>query len=124
MTITLTLYRTKNISYDNLSDVIFVQWVLFGFSFAFGPSIKLGFGLFEWFVLRFDESNNPIYSPTYPLLTFAAYQATFAIITPALISGAIVGRMKLIPYMLFIFIWSTICYNPMAHWVWSSNGWL
>ncbi|CAF5018228.1 unnamed protein product, partial [Rotaria sp. Silwood1] len=61
---------------------------------------------------------------TYPLLTYAAYQGTFAIITPALISGAIVGRMKLVPYMIFIFIWSTICYDPMAHWVWGSNGWL
>ncbi|CAF5193468.1 unnamed protein product, partial [Rotaria sp. Silwood1] len=48
----------------------------------------------------------------------------FAIITPALISGAIVGRMKLVPYMIFIFIWTTICYDPMAHWVWGSNGWL
>jgi len=104
--------------------IVFVQWVLFGFSFAFGPSVKIGFGSFRWCVLRFGESDNPIYSPTYPLLTFAAYQATFAIITPALISGAIVGRMKLIPYMLFIFIWTTICYDPMARWVWSSNGWL
>jgi Amt family ammonium transporter len=101
--------------------IVFVQWVLFGFSFAFGPSIKIGFG---WFVLRFDKSDNEIYSPTYPLFTFAAYQATFAIITPALISGAIVGRMKLIPYMIFIFIWSTVCYDPMARWVWSCNGWL
>src|ERR1700729_415481 len=55
--------------------IVFVQWVLFGFSFAFGPSFKIGFGSFEWFVLQFDETDNPIYSPTYPLLTFAAYQA-------------------------------------------------
>lgn len=104
--------------------IVFVQWVLFGFSLAFGPSFTFGLGSFQWFVLGFDESDNPVYSPTYPLLTFAAYQATFAIITPALISGAIVGRMKLIPYMLFILIWTTICYDPMAHWVWSCNGWL
>ncbi|CAF1553744.1 unnamed protein product [Adineta steineri] len=104
--------------------IVFVQWVLFGFSFAFGPSTKIGYGSFEWLALHFGESENALYSPTYPLLTFAAYQATFAIITPALISGAIVGRMKLIPYMLFIFIWSTICYDPMARWVWSTNGWL
>ena len=80
--------------------------------------------LSDWAVLRFGESDNDIYSPTYPLLTFAAYQGTFAIITPALISGAIVGRMKLIPYMIFIFIWTTVCYDPMAHWVWGNNGWL
>ncbi|CAF0859186.1 unnamed protein product [Adineta steineri] len=104
--------------------IVFVQWVLFGFSFAFGPPVSPGFGSFGWAVLRFGESENTDYAPTYPLLTYAAYQGTFAIITPALISGAIVGRMKLIPYMIFIFIWSTVCYDPMAHWVWGSNGWL
>jgi len=104
--------------------IVFVQWVLFGFSFAFGPPVSAGFGSFGWSVLRFNESDNAIYTPTYPLLTFAAYQGTFAIITPALISGAIVGRMKLIPYMIFIFLWSTVCYDPMAHWIWGSNGWL
>ncbi|CAF3926397.1 unnamed protein product [Adineta steineri] len=104
--------------------IVFVQWVLFGFSFAFGPPVSPGFGSFGWAALRFGESANTDYAPTYPLLTYAAYQGTFAIITPALISGAIVGRMKLIPYMIFIFIWSTVCYDPMAHWVWGSNGWL
>ena len=104
--------------------IIFVQWVLFGFSFAFGPPISAGFGSFGWAVLRFGEGDDSNYSPSYPLLTFAAYQGTFAIITPALISGSIVGRMKLIPYMIFIFIWTTVCYDPMAHWVWGSNGWL
>ncbi|CAF0903077.1 unnamed protein product [Didymodactylos carnosus] len=104
--------------------IVPIQWVLFGFSFAFGPPISEGFGSFRWSVLRFGEEFNPNYSPTYPLLTFCAYQAAFAIITPALISGSIVGRMKLIPYMIFIFIWTTICYDPLAHWVWASNGWL
>ncbi|CAF3085286.1 unnamed protein product [Rotaria sp. Silwood2] len=104
--------------------IVFVQWVLFGFSFAFGPPISAGFGSFQWAVLRFGQIDNDAYTPTYPLLTFAAYEGAFAIITPALISGAIVGRMKLIPYMIFIFIWTTVCYDPMAHWVWGSNGWL
>ncbi|CAF0839989.1 unnamed protein product [Adineta steineri] len=104
--------------------IVFVQWVLFGFSFAFGPPVSPGFGSFDWAVLRFGELYNPNYSPTYPLLTYCAYQGTFAVITPALISGAIVGRMKIIPYMIFIFIWSTVCYDPMAHWVWGDNGWL
>jgi Amt family ammonium transporter len=104
--------------------IVFVQWVLFGFSFAFGPPVSPGFGSFGWAVLRFGEVYNSDYSPTYPLLTYCMYQGTFAIITPALISGAIVGRMKLIPYMIFIFIWTTVCYDPMAHWVWGDNGWL
>ncbi|CAF3595717.1 unnamed protein product [Rotaria sp. Silwood1] len=104
--------------------IVTVQWVLIGFSFAFGPPVSEGFGSFGWSVLRFGEVENINYSPTYSLLTFCMFQCTFAIITPALISGSIVGRMKMIPYMIFIFIWATICYDPMAHWVWGSNGWL
>lgn len=67
--------------------IIIVQWVLFGFSFAFGPPISKGFGSFDWSVLRFGEGDDLDYSPTYPLLTFCMYQCTFAVITPALISG-------------------------------------
>ena len=104
--------------------IVFVQWVLVGFSFAFGPPVSPGFGSFDWAVLRFERGSHPTYSSTYPLLTYAAYQGTFAIITPALISGAIVGRMKIVPYMIFILLWTTACYDPMAHWVWGDNGWL
>ncbi|CAF1022198.1 unnamed protein product [Adineta steineri] len=104
--------------------IVFVQWVLFGFSFAFGSPVSRGFGSFADSALRFGQRLDDFYSPSYPLLTYAAYQGTFAIITPALISGAIVGRMKVIPYMIFIAIWTTCCYDPLAHWVWGSNGWL
>ncbi|CAF0982426.1 unnamed protein product [Didymodactylos carnosus] len=85
--------------------IVFCQWVLFGFSFAFGPAVSKGFGSFKWACMLFGEG-------------------TFAIITPALISGAVAGRMKLIPYMIFIFVWTTVCYDPLAHWVWGDNGWL
>jgi Amt family ammonium transporter len=122
--------------------IVFVQWVLFGFSFAFGPPVSRGFGSFGDACLTFNQRMDEFYSPTYPLLTYAAYQGTFAIITAALISGlisiefclfiyfvfifegAVVGRMKIIPYMIFIFVWTTVCYDPLAHWVWSENGWL
>jgi Amt family ammonium transporter len=124
--------------------IVLVQWVLFGFSFAFGPPVSAGFGSFGWAVLRFGEIKDQNYSPSYSLLTYCTFQATFAIITAAIISGkdglrivfsllfssiinipgSIVGRMKIIPYMLFIFIWTTVCYDPMAHWVWGDNGWL
>ncbi|CAF0817753.1 unnamed protein product [Adineta steineri] len=104
--------------------IVFVQWILFGFSFAFGSPVSAGFGSFADSALRFGQRLDDFYSPSYPLLTYAAYQGTFAIITPALISGAIVGRMKVIPYMIFIVIWTTCCYDPLAHWVWGSNGWL
>jgi Amt family ammonium transporter len=67
--------------------IVFTQWVLFGFSFAFGPPISRGFGSFQDGALTFGQVLHEFYSPTYPLLTYAAYQGTFAIITPALISG-------------------------------------
>ncbi len=69
--------------------IVFVQWVLFGFSFAFGPPVSRGFGSFGYACLRFNQILHPFYSPTFPLLTYAAYQATFAIITAAIISGLI-----------------------------------
>ena len=71
--------------------IVLVQWVLIGFSFAFGPPTSKGFGSFGDAALTFGQRLDPIYSPTYPLLTFAAYQGTFAIITPALISGPILS---------------------------------
>ena len=67
--------------------IVFFQWVLFGFSFAFGPPISQGFGSFGDAALTFNQRLDEIYSPTYPLLTYAAYQGTFAIVTAALISG-------------------------------------
>ncbi|CAF0779916.1 unnamed protein product [Didymodactylos carnosus] len=115
--------------------IVTVQWCLFGFSFAFGPGNN-AFGSFQFGALRFPYQNSSdptlffgegvdsLNSPTFPILTFAAYQAAFAVVTPALISGAVVGRMKLLPYMLFIFLWSTFCYDPLARWVFSNQGWL
>ena len=81
--------------------IVFVQWVLFGFSFAFGPPISRGFGSFGDAALRFGQRLDEFYSPTYPLLTYAAYQGTFAIITPALISGFIPHFNR--ETMIFIF---------------------
>ncbi|CAF3993832.1 unnamed protein product [Rotaria magnacalcarata] len=102
-------------SEEYLKSTIFIVYL-------FGPPVCEDFGSFDWAVLRFGEIRNSDYSPMYPLLTFCMYHATFAVNTPALISGAIVGRMKMISYMIFIFIWSTVCYDPIAHWVWGSNG--
>lgn len=110
--------------------IIPVQWCLFGYSFAFGPGNRF-FGSFEYAVqykTGFVTANggnidnvNPTQVPTF---AFVAFQSSFAIITPALISGAMVGRMKLIPYMIFIFLWTTFCYDPLARWIFSTEGWL
>ncbi|CAF0734245.1 unnamed protein product [Didymodactylos carnosus] len=110
--------------------IVTTQWCLFGFSFTFGPGNN-AFGSFNYGALRFPDqtdlygsNGDPINSPTFSLLTFTAYEAAFAVITPALISGAIVGRMKLVPYLIFIFLWTTCCYDPLARWIFFSGGWL
>lgn len=110
--------------------IIPVQWCLFGYSFAFGPGNAV-FGSFGYSLQRraglvgiYGENVDAVNAPTVASLAFVAYQSSFAIITPALISGAVVGRMKLIPYMIFIFIWSTFCYDPLARWISYSEGWL
>ncbi|CAF3544128.1 unnamed protein product [Rotaria sp. Silwood1] len=110
--------------------IIPVQWCLFGYSFAFGPGNSV-FGSFNYAVLRsfgfnnfYGENSDPMNSLTIPSLTFVSFQCAFAIITVALISGSVVGRMKLIPYMIFVFLWSTFCYDPLARWIFSGQGWL
>ena len=67
---------------------------------------------------------NPVYAPTIPHLAFMIYMAMFAVITPALISGAFAERMKFSAFLVFTLLWSTIVYDPVAHWVWGSGGWL
>ena len=110
--------------------IIPVQWCMFGFSFAFGPGNSF-FGSFEYslqrkagLVLEYGENIDSINPSTIPSLAYVAFQCSFAIITPALISGAVVGRMKLIPYLIFIFLWATVCYDPIARWAFSTQGWL
>jgi Amt family ammonium transporter len=111
-------------------SIIPVQWCLFGYSFAFGPG-NSAFGSFAYALHRKaglvainGENVDSTNAPSIPSLTFIAFQSSFAIITPALISGAVVGRMKLIPYMIFIFLWATFCYDPLARWIFCSQGWL
>jgi Amt family ammonium transporter len=82
--------------------IVFVQWVLFGFSFAFGPPISRGFGSFGDAALRFGPILHEFYSPTYPLLTYVAYQGTFAIITAALISGLVQTLKKILTSFIFV----------------------
>ena len=82
--------------------IVFVQWVLFGYSFAFGPPISRGFGSFGDAALRFGPILHEFYSPTFPLLTYAAYQGTFAIITAALISGLVETLKKILTSFIFV----------------------
>jgi ammonium transporter, Amt family len=104
--------------------VISVQWVVFGYSFAFSPGSPY-FGGFAWAGLSLVGANpNVTYAATIPHLAFAAFQMMFAAITIALVSGAVVERMKFSAYLLFALLWSTLIYDPLAHWVWGDGGWL
>jgi Amt family ammonium transporter len=101
-----------------------VQWVIFGYSLAFAPGNGFWGGL-QWFGLRgVGLEPYAAYSATIPHQAFMIFQAMFAIITPALIIGAFAERMKFSAYLVFTLLWATFVYDPMAHWVWGSGGWL
>jgi Amt family ammonium transporter len=105
--------------------LVSVQWVLFGYSLAFGPDVKGFIGSFAWAGLNgVGLAPNPDYAATVPHLAFMAYQMMFAVITPALISGAFAERMKFSSYLVFALLWTTLVYDPAAHWVWGTGGWL
>jgi Amt family ammonium transporter len=105
--------------------VISVQWILIGYSLSFGPDLHGIIGSLDWVGLNgVGIEPNPDYAPTIPHAAFMMYQAMFAVITPALITGAFAERMRFSAYLLFILLWSTIVYDPVAHWVWGAGGWL
>ena len=105
--------------------VVSLQWILFGYSLAFGPDIRGIIGNLDWAGLSgVGFAPNGDYAATIPHLLFMAYQMMFAVITPALISGAFAERMKFSSYLLFILAWTTVVYDPVAHWVWGNHGWL
>jgi len=119
---------TATIMYSFMTiGLVGVVWVLWGYSLAFGPSWN-GWGLvgnLEWFGLNgVSATAAGPYSDTIPHQAFMIFQAMFAIITPALITGAFAGRMKFSAFAIFIVLWVTIVYAPMAHWVWGAGGWL
>jgi Amt family ammonium transporter len=104
--------------------ILSVKWALFGYSLAFGKSHGGIIGGFE--LAGLGSIVTSVYSDTAPVptLAFCAFQMMFAVITPALISGAFAERMKFSAYVLFILLWSTLVYDPVAHWVWNPDGWL
>ena len=101
--------------------IIGVTWVLWGYSFAFSPGNAF-FGGFEWFGLNDVGLQPSEYAPQIPHLAFMAYQGMFAIIAPALISGAIAERVSFTGYSVFIVLWSFFIYCPIAHMVWGVGG--
>ncbi|MFO0859534.1 MAG: ammonium transporter [Phycisphaerales bacterium] len=124
------MVRRKNVLTTMLHSfvamaIIGLQWVLIGYCLAFGTSWH---GLIGWNpdYLAFNGiSHTALYGDKHvPELVFAMFQGKFAIITPALIAGAVAERISFRAYVIFIVLWSTFVYCPLAHWVWASGGWL
>jgi Amt family ammonium transporter len=126
------LVRAKNVVHTmNMSivamGIVGVLWTLVGYSLAFAPGGGLNkfIGGLQWAGLSgVTGAAEPSFSPAIPHLAFMLFQAMFAVITPALISGAIVERIRIKAYVLFVALWSLVVYAPVAHWVWAPGGWL
>ena len=105
--------------------MISLQWMLFGYSLAFGPSFHGIIGNLDWAGLKgVGFAPNPAYAATIPHSVFMIFQAMFAVITPALIIGAYAERIKFSAFLVFTLLWTTFVYDPLAHWVWNAGGWL
>jgi Amt family ammonium transporter len=123
------LVRTKNVLGTIMQSfialgVVSVLWVLIGYTLAFGEDIGGLIGGFEFLGFQgVGQAPSEVYATAVPHVGFAMYQMMFAVITPALITGAVAERMKFSGYVLFLGLWSILVYSPLAHWVWG-GGWL
>jgi Amt family ammonium transporter len=124
------LARTKNAAATIMHSfmtigLVSVVWVLWGYSLAFGPDLGGFIGNLQWaFLNNVSATEAGPYSATVPHQAYMIFQAMFAIITPALITGAFAERMKFSTFVIFIVLWVTLVYAPVAHWVWAEGGWL
>jgi ammonium transporter, Amt family len=124
------MVRTKNILATLMQSVfalgiVSVLWVVIGYSLAFGPD-KGGLigGLDHIGFAGVGQAPNPELAATIPHQAFAVFQMMFAVITPALITGAFAERMKFSAYVVFTALWLVLVYSPLAHWVWAPGGWI
>jgi Amt family ammonium transporter len=126
------LVRAKNVlstvmhSFFGLA-LVSIVWVVIGFTLAFGPDLN-GLGLIGNLDFAFfnnvGQEPSAVYATTIPFMLFAMFQLMFAAITPALITGAFAERKRFGSFVLFTILWSILIYSPIAHWVWSTDGWL
>ena len=108
-----------------LVGLITVQWVLVGYSLAFSPDYHGLIGGLSWIGLRsVGAAPDPDYAATIPHTVYMLFQCMFAVITPALITGAIAERISFKGFVVFSLLWATFIYDPLAHWVWGTGGWL
>ncbi len=124
------MVRKKNVLGTTMQSVIAIvlislQWIIIGYTLAFGPDKAGLIGGLEWLGLKdVGLTPNPDYAATIPAQVFMVFQMMFAILTPALISGAIAERMRFPAYVAFVLLWATLVYDPVAHWVWGVDGWI
>ena len=124
------MVRSKNVLGTVMQSFIAIAvvsaiWVLYGYSLAFGPDMNHIIGNLSWSGLRgVGQNPYPEYAATIPHQAFMLFQMMFAVITPALITGAFAERFKFKTYLFFLVIWTTFVYCPIAHWVWGIGGWL
>ncbi|MBO9128683.1 ammonium transporter [Bacillus sp. 165] len=124
------MVKSKNVlsttmhSYGAMA-IVSIQWILIGYSLAFGPDWNGLIGGLDWIGLKdVTFTPNADYSTALPHNLFMMFQLMFAVLTPALISGAFAERMRFSAFLLFIVLWTTFVYDPVAHWVWGVGGWL
>ncbi len=121
------LVRKKNVLATMMQSfammaIVTVTWAIFGYALAFGDGNSFIGGLHNLFLRGVGAAPDPAYAATIPAQTFMVYQLMFAIITPALITGAFAERMKFSAMAVFMILWSIVVYSPMAHMVWGKNG--
>lgn len=108
-----------------LISLISIEWVYIGYSMSFGPDVLGIIGDLSWFGLKgVGADPSTVYATTIPHIVFMIFQCMFAVITPALITGAFAERMRFGPFLIFSLFWAIFVYNPVCHWVWGNSGWL
>ncbi len=115
---------TKFQSYVSIG-IVGLLWAVCGYSLVFSGDTFGFIGDLEYFMLRgVGAEPNPAYGATIPHVLFMLFQATFAIITPALITGAVAERIRFKAWLIIMALWSLLVYVPVAHWVWGPGGWI
>jgi ammonium transporter, Amt family len=124
------MVRSKNVLGTIMQSLFMIalislEWVYIGYSMSFGPDVGGFIGSLDLFALKgVTSAPSPDYASTIPQTVFMIYQCMFAVITPALITGAFAERVRFGPFIIFSVLWSILVYNPVCHWIWGSGGWL
>ncbi|KAJ3319474.1 hypothetical protein HDV06_006284 [Boothiomyces sp. JEL0866] len=105
--------------------IVAVQWVIFGFSLTFSETGSTFIGNFAWAgLVNADQQGMALTAASIPMIVFALYQMQFATVTLAIVFGGVTERVRLLPSIIFMFVWTTLIYDPVAYWTWGARGWI